>query len=189
MWLFFLLFTFSLAEVDVRTGRNPANPSGFMSIQMQSRVLRRVFSSVYFLVLGGKDQISRSVIRTFRPQGVPHNDHDVDLLTIDDGCAGRVISIQVLPPTRPCTTETGNVLLSCNVFYPSARHCRRVVLHPAHRHYAKGVTVYEESNGRRMPRRSATTLAPGTNQDSVQWVGVHSINMKDGVRGGTQLSA
>lgn len=47
----------------------------------------------------------------------------------------------------------------------------------------------KKSDGRRMPRRGTTTLAQGTNQDGVLWVGVHSINMKDGVKGGTQLSA
>lgn len=75
--------------------------------------------------------------------------------------------------------------------YPThlPRHCRRFVLHPAEMEDANGAIVYSESDGRRMPRRSTTTLAQGTNEDSVLWVGVHSITMKDGVGDGTQLSA
>lgn len=110
---------------------------------MQSRVLRRVLTSAYCPVLGGQKSKKPVSLRTFRPQGVVHSDHDVGLLTINDGCAGQVISDQLLSPTNDLAQQKmGKVMLSRSALYPSVRHCPRVVSHPAQMEYANGVLVY-----------------------------------------------
>lgn len=117
------LYIFSLAKVDVKADRNPQHLQPASATLCPSRCghgsyegFSLAFNASY---RGSKNQRNRSIIRTFRPQGVAHNDHDVDSLTINNGCAGHVISVEFLSPTQDLTQQKR--AKSCSPVMCSAR--------------------------------------------------------------------